>query len=93
MPHSDAGDLTGARVKDIKYGVIQHIASRGNRNWWRRRWVVQEAAAATIEPVVFLTCGSLGRLSSVTASASTCALSLTISTENSPKKSAHFRRS
>lgn len=54
MPPSSAGDLTGAQVKDIKYDVVQHIASRGERNWWRRRWVVQEVAAATIEPVVLL---------------------------------------
>jgi hypothetical protein len=38
----------------IKYDVVQHIASKGARNWWRRRWVVQEAAAATIEPIVLL---------------------------------------
>lgn len=54
MPPSSAGDLTGAKVQDIRYDVVQHIASRGARNWWRRRWVVQEAAAATTEPFVLL---------------------------------------
>ena len=54
MPLSSAGNLTGARVQDIKYDVVQHIASKGVRNWWRRRWVVQEAAAVTAEPFVLL---------------------------------------
>ncbi|KAM0699270.1 hypothetical protein Q7P36_001317 [Cladosporium allicinum] len=54
VPPSSAGDLTGARLQDINYDVVQHIASRGDRNWWRRRWVVQEAAAATIEPVILI---------------------------------------
>jgi hypothetical protein len=54
MPPVSAGDLTGARLQDIKYDVVQHIASRGVRNWWRRRWVVQEVAAAATEPVVLL---------------------------------------
>jgi hypothetical protein len=54
MPPSSAGDLTGARIQDIKYDVVQHIASKGARNWWRRLWIVQEAAAATVEPVVLL---------------------------------------
>ena len=46
--------LLPARVQDIKFDVVQHIASRGDRNWWRRRWVVQEAAVATSEPVLLL---------------------------------------
>jgi hypothetical protein len=57
MPPSSAGDLTGARIQDIKYDVVQQIASKADRNWWRRRWVVQEAAAATDEPVILI--GSL----------------------------------
>ena len=36
MPPSSTGDLTGARVQDIKYDVVQHIASKGARNWWRK---------------------------------------------------------
>jgi hypothetical protein len=54
MPPSSTGDLTGARLQDLKYDVVQHIAGRGDRNWWRRRWVVQEAAAATIEPFILI---------------------------------------
>jgi hypothetical protein len=57
MPPSSAGDLTGARIKDIGYDVVQHIASKADRNWWRRRWVVQEAASAKDEPVILI--GSL----------------------------------
>jgi hypothetical protein len=54
MPPASAGDLTGAQLQDIKYDVVQHVASRGDRNWWKRRWVVQEAAAATTEPVILI---------------------------------------
>jgi hypothetical protein len=57
MPPSSAGDLTCARIQDIKYDVVQQIASKADRNWWRRRWVLQEAAAATDEPVILI--GSL----------------------------------
>ena len=54
MPPPSAGDLTGARVQDIKYDVVQHIARKGVRNWWRRRWVVQEVAAAFTDPVILI---------------------------------------
>jgi hypothetical protein len=56
MPPSSAGDLTGAQIQDIGYDVVQHIASKADRNWWRRRWVVQEVAT-TAEPVILI--GSL----------------------------------
>ena len=54
MPPSSAGDLTGARIQDIRYDVMQHVASKADRNWCRRRWVVQEAAAATADPVILI---------------------------------------